>query len=176
MKEYKNIIIVGEKDQYVSMAYENMYKPIKYVRYNDLPSKGSTLSTNINALSIINRYLAEIYNNRTKNDNVHYFIIPNKICKAIKNGTYKNWIKTGKTANGDAIKDEELYQWIIFAALYKELFTNVDFKPISYYSMKEVKYNYKHMQFTKELINKAHEYLEEIKNNNFEDSLFNIIK
>ena len=36
---------------------------------------------------------------------------------------------------------DELYQWTIFASLYKELFNEIDFKPLSYYGMKSFKYN-----------------------------------
>ena len=161
MKAYQNIIIVGEKDTFVSISYENMYKPITYMRYNELPCKGINMASNINSLAIINKYLGQIYKN--KGTNMHYFIVPNNICKAIKSGTYKNWVKTGKTAGGKPIDKTELYYWTIFASLYKELFQDVDFKPLSYYSMKNVKYNVQQMQFTKELINKAYEYIQKNK-------------
>ena len=36
MKAYKNVLIVGEKASFVSMTYENMYKPITYMKYNNL--------------------------------------------------------------------------------------------------------------------------------------------
>ncbi len=173
MKAYKNVIVVGEKDQFISMTYENMYKPITYMKYNKLPCKGTNMASNINALAIINKYLGEIYKN--KESNMHYFIIPNNICKAIKAGTYKNWIKTGKTASGKQIDQIELYYWTIFASLYKELFTEVDFKPLSYYSMKNVKYNVQQMQFTKELINKAYEYLHDQKDKKLFDTLEDIL-
>ena len=90
----------------------------------------------------------------------------------IKSGTYKNWVKTGMTAGGKPIDKTELYYWTIFASLYKELFQDVDFKPLSYYSMKTVKYNVQQMQFTKELINKAYEYVQENKNKNIFKILF----
>ena len=60
-------------------------------------------------------------------------------------------------------------------SLYKELFQDVDFKPLSYYSMKTVKYNVQQMQFTKELINKAYEYVQENKNKNIIKSLDDIL-
>jgi hypothetical protein len=171
MKAYKNILVVGEKNTFVSMTYENMYKPITYMKYNKLPCKGNNMASNVNALAIINKYLGEIYKNKAEN-NMHYFVVPNNICKAIKAGTYKNWVKTGKTVSGKEIDLIELYQWTIFASLYRELFTEVDFKPLSYYSMKNIKYNVKQMQFTKDLINKAYEYIQ----NNKDKNLFNTLE
>jgi hypothetical protein len=173
MKAYKNVIIVGEKDTFISMTYENMYKPITYMKYNELPCSGTNMASNVNALAIINKHLAEIYKDR--GTNMHYFIVPNNICKAIKAGTYKNWVKTGKTASGKALDKTELYYWTIFASLYKELFQDIDFKPLSYYSMKNVKYNVKQMQFTKELINKAYEYVQNNKDKKLLKTLDDIL-
>ena len=121
MKVYKNVIIVGEKDTFISMTYENMYKSITYMKYNNLPCKGINMASNINALAIINKYLGEIYKDKSKENNMHYFVVPNNICKAIKAGTYKNWVKTGKTAGGNPIDKTELYYWTIFASLYSKL-------------------------------------------------------
>jgi hypothetical protein len=106
---------------------------------------------------------------------MHYFIVPNNICKAIKSGTYKNWVKTGKTSGGKPIDKIELYHWTIFASLYKDLFQDVDFKPLSYYSMKNIIYNIKQMQFTKELINKAYEYVQENKDKKLLNTLDDIL-
>ena len=175
MKAYKNVLIVGEKASFVSMTYENMYKPITYMKYNNLPCKGNNMASNVNALAIINKYLGEIYKNKSKENNMHYFIVPNNICKAIKSGTYQNWVKTGKTAGGKDIDRTELYYWTIFASLYKELFTDIDFKPLSYYSMKNIKYNIKQMQFTKGLINKAYEYVHSQKDKNLFGTLEDIL-
>ena len=165
MKEYKNIIIVGEKNNFVSMTFENMHKPITYMNYNKLPCQGNNIASNVNALAIINKYLGEIYKCPDK-INRYYFIVPNNICKMIKSGTYKNWIKTGQTVSGKPIDKVELYHWVIFASLYRELFTEIDFKPLSYYSMKNIKYNLQQMQFTKKLINTAYEYLQKKKDKN----------
>ena len=173
MKKYKNVIIVGEKTNYVVMSFENIYKPISYVKFDNFENRGKNNTTTVNSLSIINKYLAEIYNSDESNN--HYFVVPNKICTAIKNGTYKNWIKTGKTVSGKTLEKDELYQWTIFASLYKELFNVINFKPLSYYNMKTVKYNVQQMQFTKELINKAHAYLDKNKSENFFDSLSDIL-
>ena len=121
--------------------------------------------------------MAEIYNHKkeTGESGNHYFAIPNNISKSIKAGTYKSWIKTGKTASGKQLDKEELCQWIIFASLYKELFNDVDFKPLSYYAMKNVKYNVKQMEFTKDLINRAHVYLEKNKEKNLFDNIADLL-
>ena len=47
MKAYKNVIIVGEKDTFISMTYENMYKPITYMKYNELPCSGTNMASKI---------------------------------------------------------------------------------------------------------------------------------
>ena len=173
MKQYRNVIIVGEKTNYVTMTFEHMNKPISYIKFNKFSNAGNNNSTTINSLSIINKFLGEIYNSNESNP--HYFIIPNKICTAIKNGTYKNWIKTGKTISGKELNKEELYQWTIFASLYKELFNEINFKPLSYYAMKNVKYNVKQMEFTKDLINRAYEYLEKNKEKNLFDDIADLL-
>lgn len=173
MKKYRNVIIVGERTNYIAMTFENINKPISYIRFNKFSNSGNQNSTTINSLSIINKFLGEIYNSNESSQ--HYFVVPNKICTAIKNGTYKNWIKTGKTASGKELNKEELYQWTIFASLYKELFNEINFKPLSYYSMKNVKYNVQQMNFTKELINKAYKYLEKNKEKNLFDNLDNLL-
>ena len=173
MKEYRNVIIVGEKTNFIAMSYENMYKSVAYKKFDKFENKGKNNTDTVNSLIIINKYLSEIYNSNEFNP--HYFVVPNKICNAIKNGTYKNWIKTGKTVSGKALEQDELYQWIIFASLYKELFNSINFKPLSYYNMKNVKYNIQQMNFTKELINKAYSYLDKNKNKNFMDSLSDIL-
>ncbi len=173
MKEYRNVIIVGEKTNYVAMSFEYINKPVTYRKFNEFSNKGQNNTTTVNSLIVINKYLAEIY--KSNESGPHYFVIPNKICTAIKNGTYKNWIKTGKTASGKTLDKDELYQWIVFASLYKELFNVINFKPLSYYNMKTVKYNVQQMNFTKELINKAYKYLEKYKSENFFDSLSDIL-
>ena len=177
MKEYRNIIIVGEKTNFVSMTFPNIYSPIRWAKYSNLKSAGQNNTNTINGLSIINRYMAEIYNHKKKTGESgnHYFAVPNNISKSIKAGTYKSWIKTGKTASGKQLEKEELYQWIIFASLYKELFNDVDFKPLSYYAMKNVKYNIKQMEFTKDLINRAHKYLEKNKEKNLFDDIADLL-
>lgn len=177
MKAYRNILIVGEKTNFVSMTFENMDTPVKVCVYPNLMSEGKNNTNTVNSLSIINRYLAEIYKNRNDNErNVHYFVIPNNISKSIKSGTYKNWIKTGRTNTGYVLDKDELYQWTIFASLYKELFNEIDFKPLSYYGMKSFKYNVKQMMFTKELINKAYQIMEERKTNSLQSSLEDLLR
>lgn len=173
MKKYRNVIIVGSKTDYVAISYENMNSTVLYRRFNKFSSMGKNNTDTVNSLSVINKYLSEIYN--SKETSPHYFAVPNKICTAIKNGSYKNWLKTGKTASGKELDKEELYQWTIFSSLYKELFNEINFKPLSYYGMKNVKYNKEQMAYTKDLINKAYEYLNENKNNNLMDSLDSIL-
>ena len=173
MKAYRNVIIVGSKTDYIAISYENIKSPVVYRKFNKFSNMGKNNTDTVNSLSVINKYLSEIYN--SKESSPHYFAVPNKICTAIKNGSYKQWIKTGKTASGVALDKEELYQWTIFSTLYKELFNEINFKPLSYYNMKNVKYNKEQMAFTKELINKAYKYIEENKNNNLIDSLDSIL-
>ena len=66
-------LIESEKEHFVSMTYENMYKPITYMKYTNLPCKGINMASNVNALAIINKYLGEIYkNNNTQYQNTTY--------------------------------------------------------------------------------------------------------
>ena len=173
MENYRNIIIVGEKTDYIAMSFEFINKPVTYRKFNEFSNKGKNNTTTVNSLIVINKYLAEIY--QSNESGPHYFVIPNKVCSAINNGTYKNWVSKGKTASGKELDKDELYQWTIFMSLYKELFNKINFKPISYYNMKTVKYNVQQMNFTKELINKAHTYLDKNKSDNFFDSLSDIL-
>ncbi len=172
MKAYRNVIICGEQNVFVSMFYEYMNTPVKYVKYSNM-SHGGVNSTAINSLKIINKFLAQIY--KSNEASPHYFVIPSGIYKAIINGTYKNWVKTGKTASGRQLTQDELCQWTIFASLYKALFNEINFKPLSYYSMKNPKYNVDQMKYTKSLINKAYEYIDKNKNNNFIDTLEDLL-
>jgi tRNA G18 (ribose-2'-O)-methylase SpoU len=80
----------------------------------------------------------------------------------------------------EAIKSDKQIDKIILkndmqSELAKELFNAINFKPLSYYNMKNIKYNIQQMNFTKELINKAYSYLERNKNKNFMDSLSDIL-
>ena len=167
MKQYKNLLIVGDKTNYVAISFENMYKPVKYKYFNNFSNKGQYTTDTINTLIVLNKYLSEIYKN--KEDNIHYLVLSNKISRSINNGSYKLWVRTGKTASGKELDKEELLQWTIFNSLYKELSDVINIKAESYYAMKNVKYNKEFMAFTKELLNKAHKFIEKKKENNLLD-------
>ena len=174
-EQYKNIIIVGDKDTFISMHYNNTKQPVTRLTYNNLPATTGRIQTGtVNELAIINKYLAIIFN--SEGNNKCYFAIGTKLHRVINAGTYKNWVKTGKTAAGKPIDKEELWQWTIFLSLYKALFDTVDFKPLSYYSMKNPKYNIELMNHNKELINSAYEYINNKKNDLLENSLDNLLK
>lgn len=174
--QYKNIIIVGEKDCFISMHYTSpRANDIIRLTYNNLPATTGRITTGtVNELAIINKYLSLIY--RSKGDNKCYFAIGNKLYRNINAGTYKTWVKTGATSSGKPLDKEELLQWTIFLSLYKALFDSVDFKPLSYYGMKNPKYNIDLMNYNKELINNAYKYLKEKKEALLENSLDNILK
>ena len=167
MKQYKNLLIVGDKTNYVAISFENIYKPVKYKYFDNFSNKGQYTTDTINTLIVLNKYLSEIYKN--KGDNMHYIVIGNKVARTISNGSYKLWVRTGKTASGKELDKEELLQWTIFNSLYKELSDVINIKAESYYAMKNVKYNKEHMAFTKELLNKAHKFIEKKKENNLLD-------
>jgi hypothetical protein len=174
--QYRNIIIVGEKDNFISMHYSSPKEnDVSFMTYDELPATiGRVMTGTVNELAIINKYLSFIYKNKI--DAKCYFAIGNKLYRSINAGTYKNWVKTGKTAAGNPLDKEELLQWTIFMNLYRTLFDVVDFKPLSYYSMKNPKYNVDLMNYNKELINNAYIYLEERKEALLENSLDDILK
>lgn len=162
MKKYRNIVIVSNNNtNFVSVTFENAQDTPIFKKYNNLPLRGGNAAANINALSIINKYLIEIQNNKkeSKETNMHYIIVPAKICKAIKDGTYKQWIQTGTYMNGKPVDEIELRYWNTFMFLYKQLFAEVTFKPLNYYA--SVNSNYKHSVFIHEMINKAYTLFDE---------------
>jgi hypothetical protein len=165
MKQYRNIVIVSNNNiNFVSVTFENAQDEPVFKKYNNLPLKGTNAAANINALSIINKYLLEISKSKELS-NMHYIIVPAKICKAIKEGTYKQWLQTGKYMNGNPVDETELRYWRSFMYLYKQLFAVVSFKPLTYYA--SVNSNYKHSVFIHDMINKAYELFDE------EDDLMN---
>ena len=95
MLRYKNLLIVGDKTNYVAISFENMYKPVKYKYFDNFSNKGQYTTDTINTLIVLNKYLSEIYKN--KEDNIHYLVLSNKISRSINNGSYKLWVRTGKT-------------------------------------------------------------------------------
>ena len=167
MLRYKNLLIVGDKTHYIAMTFENIYKPIQYKYFDNFSNKGQYTTDTVNTLIVLNRYLAEIY--KDKGDNMHYIVIGNKVARTISNGSYKLWVKTGQTSTGKVLDKEELLQWTIFNSLYKELSDVINIKAESYYAMKNVKYNKEFMAFTKELLNKAHKYIDNKKENDLSD-------
>jgi hypothetical protein len=108
MKKYRNIIIVSNNNtKFASVSFENAQDTPVFKKYNNLPLRGGNAAANINALSIINKYLVEIQNDKktNKESNMHYIIVPAKICKAIKDGTYKQWLQTGTYMNGKPVDE-----------------------------------------------------------------------
>lgn len=177
MKQYRNVIIVGEHTNYVSASFENANDKPVFRKYNNLPLAGTNATTNINALSIINKYLLEIVQDKRKNgkSTMHYFIVPVRICKMIKDGTYKNWIKTGKTLSGKPVDEIELRYWTMFSSLYKELFEDVVFKPVTAYSSDKINKAYNHSVFIKKVLDELYKQLDKNKEDNLFDSLDDIL-
>ena len=90
---------------------------------------------------------------------LYYLLIPPKLCKIIKDKIYRNWINEDSDKRYN-IQEEELNQWRIFDMLYKSVFADISFKPNNVYNSKNVNKSYKHIIYTKEIINKIYIYLD----------------
>lgn len=161
MKEYRNFILVDNDKSVITATYANCSSEVSYKKYAKryIPTKIS--NNNIDSLLIINKHMAQIL--KWKKEDValslYYLLIPPKLCKIIKDKIYKNWINEDSDKRYN-IQEEELNQWRIFDMLYKNVFADISFKPNNVYNSKNVNKSYKHIIYTKEIINKIYIYLD----------------
>ena len=170
----RNILLINEGESYLSATFENINDIPDFKQYNNLPLKGCGAAPNVNTLSIVNKFLIQILQEKVNNGStgMHYIIIPARLCKAIKDGTFKGWVSTGTTISGKPIEENELKQWRLFTALYKELFECIAFKPISIYSASNNGKQYAQSMFIKQVIDEMYEYI----NLNKEEELYNSLE
>jgi hypothetical protein len=174
MLKYKNIIIVNDGELFMSCSFNDFKNEPIYKTHNNFPLKGCGAAPNINALTIVNSYLLEIYNNKEE-QNLHYIVVPARLCKAIKDATYKGWLKHGCTASGKPIEENELMQWRLFSVLYKELFEYIAIKPITLYTANTGK-QYAQSEYMKNRIDEMYEYLESNKEEQVVSVLENLLE
>ena len=167
MNKLNNVIVVGKKDYIIAVNFSdfNDKKPdCVYYSGDKLPKQSDDQgSTAINSLYVVINYLnkikAEVLSGRL--DKVCYMVIPNILYDTISKGTYKNWVLTGGYFNSEKEMDKlELQLWSKFLELYKELFSYVEFKKLSLYSMKKPKFNVNHIKYVNNVIGQCWELIE----------------
>ena len=163
MKDYRNFILIDNDINIITATYANCSSPVSYKKFNKEHPKTKISNNNIDALKILNKHMAQILKWKTNNESlsVYYILVPPKFCKIIKDKTYKNWLNPqDKKYN---IPNEELKQWKVFETLYKIIFADICIKPNNIYSSKDVNKTYKHIIYTKEIVNKMYVYLDKEK-------------
>lgn len=190
MKNYQNVIISGARDYFLAVNYKDVYTTPKCLAYDNskLPIERNEVNASvINALSVLNKYLCELSRlksiqekdkNKDKGSNNHvmcYISIPDDLHKTITKGTYKSWVKRGKTTTGKDINSLELSEWKKFAQLYFNLFLDIEFRSNNHYMIKQPKYNKQSIMFGKEIIDRCEELRKEHEANSFEDVMSGIL-
>lgn len=166
---YRNVIVMGELD-FVILAYYEKYKDkaeaLKYTA-KDLPmQQNEDGATSINCLYVVNDVLEKILELKEANNGVLedtcYITIPDKLCKTIHKGTYKNWIKNnGVALSGFTYTDKEMDEWCRFSTLYSTLFLDVNFRNLTHYAMSKPRYDIDNVNKHKYLIKKIRDRIEE---------------
>lgn len=165
MKDYRNFVIVNNRNNIVTSSFANCSSDVNYRIYNRKFPEKNNFNNYIDILKILNKHLAQIAKWKENNDSlsIYYILIPPKFCKVIKDKLYKKWLETHERANGFKIKQEELEQWKIFNILYKCVYADICFKPNNIYSSKNnINKNYRHIIFTNNVIDKMYNYLNKL--------------
>lgn len=160
MKEYRNFVLIDNDISIITATYANCSSIVSYKKFNKEHPKTKISNSNIDSLKILNKHMAQIL--KWKEEDValslYYLLIPPKLCKIIKDKIYRNWISENSDKRYN-IKEEELNQWRIFDMLYRSIFADISFKPNNVYNSKNVNKAYRHIIYTKEVINKIYIYL-----------------
>ena len=173
MKDYRNFIIINNDKHLITATFANCSSEVSYKAYKTFNSK-KYLINNLDSLKILNKHMAQILKWKENEQalSVYYILVSPKLCKVIKNKTYKTWLES---TTPNLISEEELDQWRIFNVLYKNVFADICFKPNNIYSSRtDTSKIYKHVVFTKNVIDKMHDYLDKLnkkKENTIEDLL-----
>lgn len=181
MKDYRNFVLINSDNFIVTATFANCSSEVSYKQYAK-QFANKKVNNNIDMLKIINKHLAQIqyWKENDRALSIYYLLVPPKLCKIIKDKIYKEWLETGTNKAGYTIKEEELEQWRIFSLLYKSIFSDIAFKPNSIYNSKETNKVYKHIVFTKNVIDKMYIYLDKLEDkykiNTIDDLLKHINK
>ena len=160
MKEYRNFILIDNNKSVITATYANCSSEVAYKKYTKKYLSTKVSNNNIDSLLIVNKHMAQILKWKEEDValNLYYLLIPPKLCKIIKDKIYRNWIDENSDKRYH-IKEEELNQWRIFDMLYRSIFADISFKPNNVYNSKDVNKAYRHIIYTKEIINKIYIYL-----------------
>ena len=105
---------------------------------------------------------------------VCYITIPDKLYKAIQKGTYKSWLKNDGTAKtGLVYPKKEINEWIKFSNLYSNLFLDINFRNLTYYSMSNPRYDIDNVNKHKYLIKQMRQQIEKHKTEFLDEILKN---
>lgn len=178
MKEYRNFILISNEKNVITSSFANCSSEVNYKVYNRAFPEKKGFNNYVDILKILNKHLAQIA--KWKEDNtalsVYYILIPSKLCKIIKDKLFKTWLDSGERVNGLKIPKEELVQWKLFNTLYKYVFADICFKPNNVYSKNNVNKNYKHVIFTINVVDKMHNYLNQLKEQNEIKAIDDLLK
>ena len=178
MKDYRNFILIENDKAIVQATFANCSSDVAYKCYNkEFPVK-RPLVNYTDVLKLLNKHLAQVLQWKEDDEalSIYYVLIPPKLCKVIKEKLYKQWIETGEYSTGIKIKPEELKQWIIFEALYKKTFADIAFKPNNIYSTKTINKSYRHIVFTKNIVDKMYVYLDKLDDMNKAKTVNDLLK
>ena len=149
MKDYRNFILINNGKKLATTFYANCSSEASIQLHDDI----STASM----LKIVNQHLYDIryWKENGLAVNVYYILIPSKLCKLIKDKSYKNLLKS------DKVSTIEKWQWQLFEGIYKEVFADIVFKSNNTYDSNNINKAYKHIIYTKKLIDKMYALLDE---------------
>ena len=126
MKEYRNFVLIDNDISIITATYANCSSIVSYKKFNKEHPKTKISNNNIDSLKILNKHMAQILKWKTSDEalSVYYLLIPPKLCKIIKDKTYKNWLNpqdkkfyyTDKCSFYDELvsnmnSSETVYQW-----------------------------------------------------------------
>lgn len=148
MKDYRNFVIVNNGKKMATTFFANCSSTASIKLYNNIDSASM--------LKLLNKHLSNIKKWKAEGTalNVYYILIPPKLCKLIKSKDYKVLLKSDRTS------EEEKNQWGYFETIYKEVFADVVFKPNNTYDSNNINKAYRHIVYTKKLIDKMYVILD----------------
>ena len=167
MKDYRNFILINTDNFLVTATFANCSSDVSYKKYQRTHPVKNHINNNIDTLRILNKHLAQIANWKEEDRalSMYYILVPPKFCKIIKDKIYREWLTTKKNSAGLSISNEELEQWKMFEVLYKLVYVDIIFKPTNLYNAKDANKAYKHVVFTKNVIDKVYDYLNKLEDN-----------
>lgn len=149
MKDYRNFVLINNGRKVATTFYANCSSEASIQIHED--------TSNAHMLKLINQHLYDIkvWKDNGVAVNVYYILIPPKLCKIIKDKSYK----TLSSSNNVSLLEKT--QWQYFELVYKEVFADIVFKPNNIYDSNNINKAYKHIVYTKKLIDKMYALLDQ---------------